>query len=605
MYCIQDAPNTQRSSCISGTVDVVDVIVPENGYGGIRGDLDTMSMASIRTEMRHGAQQRLHGKVPFQGSDWARECAPFTNVREHGSLMRRATLLTGGVIYLPFESVRKAMRLKASDLDRGCVFTDVEIAHNSEGVRMFFEIDYRVRSDGRLPDRETFMAHVRILRSCVFDCFPSLPDTSLDAHVATCDPKVKNGKDMYTDVLAWGAHIVFPNIVLRTNVHKRIAALADSRMSRMFPEWPGIVDPCTYRTNDATLRPLYSNKATPCIICATRVGRKHALTGMGSATGALGASPDECTTAMNNSTQFRLARACDCVRGYRLEPSVYLYNGYMTVDGLFVPPDPSMTTYEKLHTMSIIPSRMGCFMDNVLQAPDDMGDSIDMVPDKSGVVFPLEKCTISRSFARRKDIPLATTNRRRCFQVLSDLMYKLHTAYQHIAIADARYTERTKSVLILVKAKGSRYCTIKGDEHRSNRIYFVMFLGTRARIEQRCFDADCQHPVERTSSVNCPTSTTDIRSKIGYNMQNIYTLSYPDIVRIHDVVDVHIEKPLRPKLAVVEISSHACEKGKLKRIINISTSEESSNENQVDPIMEAKRRKWSQLYIAHGLCNEV
>lgn len=527
MYQSTDIDTTTSAGCVA-PLPTGNPPPIATGYGGLRSDLDTLTVQHVRSEMRL-AIDAIVGRIPFAGSTWARECAPFTNTRGNDGLLRRLTLLTGGVVYLPFESVRKALRLKAEGLDQGILFTDVEIAHNGEGIRLFFELDYRARPGMRLPDREAFLSHIHILQACVSDCFPSLRGPELDAHVATCDPKVKNGKDSHSDILAWGAHVVFPKIVVRTSIHKRLAALADSRMGRMFPEWKGVVDPCIYRTHDATLRPLGSHKARRCVICSTRGPSNHALTGL---------VDESCARGHGiHTTQSRIARVCDCVRGYRLEPSVYRYNGFVEPSGRFVPMSEDMSTYSKLELMSIVPGTMGGFMDAMMNAPDDMGDHIDAIPDEDGVVFRAEKQIIRKNFSRRRDAPLAATNRLRCFQVLTDLMSRISPMYQYVAIDSARYAERSRSILVLVKAKGSRYCMFRGGEHTSNRVYFVISLRGKPRIEQRCFDNGCR----QTKSPPPGTS---------------YLLTYPEIVRFHDAVDVDVPKPMRPRLVRVGTTSN-------------------------------------------------
>jgi hypothetical protein len=419
----------------------------------------------------------IRRKYPFQNSVWKKNNIQYINNQEtHGDLLR-STFLSGGSLHMPFAMYKNSIQDKAVDIDAGRILTDAEIAHNCEGIRLFFEIDYRT-STQPLPTMDTAMMHLRVVLRVVKECFPSA-DTTM--HVATCSKKRKQKRSSSIIELAWGIHVVFPFIVTTTATMKLIAQLLDTRMSNLFTTWSDIIDPASYRTSNATLRPCYSFKMIECPICVS--DQKQTTT--------VDNKRRRSDVEMDIDSLFRLqlSSTCDCFSGRKVDPSVYRYIGSMTspeeerLSLLF------QSTCEVLMGMSIVPTQMGDFTQGFLR-PNDMGDDRDMIPI-ADILFPVERRTVCAQHRRKNLIRVPMSIYPAGYSALLNIMTRMHEEYRHIAIHYVSMDTQKKTFLINVKGKGSRYCPYKGVHHHSNRIYFTLNL-LRARIHVHCFDPECK-----------------------------------------------------------------------------------------------------------------
>ena len=475
-------------------------------------------------------EELIQGKFPFHNSVWKSTYKRYVNVQESNGDLLRCTFLSGGQIHMPFMEYKESLVSKSTDIENGVVLTDVEIAHNCEGIRLFFEMDYR-SSDCPMPTLEDAMIHLRVLHRTVSECFTT--DVDLTMHIATCDRKRKQKRSSKTIELAWGIHVVFPYIVTTTPIMKLIAQLVDTRISNLFPKWQNIIDPASYRSSNATLRPCFSYKMIECPICS--MGKKKTK---------------ECGTKRKLDTnleslfRLQLSESCTCFNGRRVDSSIYTYAGTLH--------DSDDQLSQCLHSvldvlmeMSIVPKVMGIFTPGFTR-PSDMGDEHDVIPNDS-IVFPSEKRIVNGFDRRKNTVQMNHSKFPDGFKSILSCIVGIHECYKHIAIHKLSMDEDKKVILVTVKGKGSRYCMFTKKFHNSNRVYFVFGL-KRSYIQVNCFDPDCRKehsdkPLRRSLSLMDKYRILD-----GFGIPN--TMVRPTI---SPVVDVHhLSKPDSPGPVVVD-----------------------------------------------------
>jgi hypothetical protein len=485
---------------------------------------------------------KIEGKYPFRNSEWKKQFEGCMNKQEaHGDLLR-STFLSGGALFMSHVVCMESMVPKARDIDKGCVLTDAEVAHNCEGIRLFFELDYRTTTT-LLPTWTEALLHLRVLYRTVQECFPQLEPLTM--HVATCTRKRKHRRVPQGIALAWGMHVVFPDIVTTSSVMKLIAQLLDTRISNLFPLWSNIVDPASYHSSNATLRPCFSYKMIDCPICtvggkpkpsaASTTGKRQRLS---------------CSEEAETRFRLQLSSTCSCFGGRRVDPSVYTYAGSLSsADGAFV--CRVLTTYAVLTTMSITPTHMGTFTDG-FQRPADMGDEHDGIP-QGDALFPVERQAV-KGFQRRKNtVPVNVSRFPSGYHAILQALQNIHEAYRYLAIHKVIMDEKKRTFLITVKGNGSRYCLYRNGFHSSNRVYFCLDL-KRGSVATFCFDPDCKRahankPVKRTVSL------VD-RHRIAEGFGIPETLRRPTISPIieHEAPAVVPPVPSAPQVQVSKLS---------------------------------------------------
>ena len=391
--------------------------------------------------------ETLVGKYPFQYSEWkvVMNASPGP---ESGELLR-ATFLSGGSVYTSHAAYLETLAIKARDLERGHVLTDTEVAHNCEGIRLFMELDYRTSAQ-LLPTWDEALLHIRLIYRTVHECFPALDAVLM--HVAICTPKRKQRRSSDAIELAWGVHIVFPDIVTTTSTMLLVAHLLDTRLSNAFPQWGSILDAASYRSRNATLRPCFSYKMVDCPICNHK-------------------RPSPLRT--------QLIDICACYNGKYVDPSIYTYAG--SLRSVREPPQYLLDTKESvLRGMSIIPPVMGQFTPGFTR-PADMGEPEDPVSRTERVVV--------QGFQRTA--PMELHRNPTGYHALLQVITRIHAAYAHVAIQKLLLDERRRLFVVVVKGHGSRYCMYRSTQHVSNRVFFSVNL-TRGRIYMHCFDPECK-----------------------------------------------------------------------------------------------------------------
>ena len=415
--------------------------------------------------------QRCRTLIPFQRSGW-KQMVSHTMYQSGGLL--RATMLSGGKVTIPFQNIGPLYRRKAVDLEQAVTFTDVEWAHNSEGIRLFFELDY---CHDRLPTPQDVVDHLHCIRTLVEEAYPKHDDYTM--HIATTHPSTKKGSDDIPKY-KWGIHVVFPTIILTTMELRRLALALDTRIARQSACWNSIVDPNSYKSECATLRPPFSHKAIRCVVCTAS---SHGL-------------PSE---------------FCDCVRGYRVKPGVYTYCG--TIPHQNPVPTSSCCTLqltfelgsilEVLTGMSIIPPRIGMHTSGFVNIPD-MGEGTDRIL-MDGALSTVEKRVLQRT-KRRKQCDIPAKYQQACFTILQCIVTRIHERYRNLVIETVKHCTARGELFITVKGPGMRWCTSKGTTHRNNRIYFILSM-KHLTIRTGCFNVKCR---ARVRQMNVRTQSTQL-----------------------------------------------------------------------------------------------
>lgn len=171
-----------------------------------------------------------------------------------------STSFLGGVARCHPSKYHELLALKATDIEKGdVVLCDNEIAYSDTGVRMFFEFDYEHES--KLPPDTTVLDHVRLAVGVVRNAFDASVDIG-EAMVLVAHPKAKRkgGKDIFHR----GVHVVFPDVVVSSDVAKVLASKAAMAIGAVCHEWLGVVDTAPYKADQASLRPAYAVKYVAC-----------------------------------------------------------------------------------------------------------------------------------------------------------------------------------------------------------------------------------------------------------------------------------------------------------------------------------------------------
>jgi hypothetical protein len=423
---------------------------------------------------------KVEGQYPFHRSTWKNAHTRHINMQETCGDLLRSTFLSGGSMYLSHSMYQESFETKAVDISNGCILTDAEVAHNCEGIRLFFELDYRT-SEHPLPSFEEALIHLRVLYRTVLQCFPHLGPVVM--HIASCTPKRKQRKSANSVELAWGIHVVFPSIVTTTPTMKLIAQLTDTRISNLFPRWNNIVDPASYRSSSATLRPCFSFKWVECPICSINA----AVSSGGGARSATKRRRMDTEESIESLFRMQLSDSCSCFSGHKVDPSIYTYSGSLDrADGALVQLVQGVKNV--LTEMSITPHEMGVFTDGFFQ-PEDMGDAHDIIPRSDTIS---SKCRAVNSFQRRKDnSSLELGEYPSGCQTILGILKRVHLNYRFLAIHKIMVDKKQRSFLITVKGSGSRFCMSRNAVHNSNKIYFCIDV-KRARIRVHCYDPDCK-----------------------------------------------------------------------------------------------------------------
>jgi hypothetical protein len=169
-----------------------------------------------------------------------------------GTQPNRLTMFNGGCFKFDYSlwSSIKAARLR--DIVAGYPLFDNEFAQSSEGIRFFVEVDYRTSVVAVQPSRVRLLADAVVIQSVLRGLFPQ-HDCScvfLDCHL-----KMKT-----EDTVAVGSHLIFSGLVVDSETGAKLCAVIQGQTKLA-------VDSAPYKTNFASLRPVFSRKLAVCPDC--------------------------------------------------------------------------------------------------------------------------------------------------------------------------------------------------------------------------------------------------------------------------------------------------------------------------------------------------
>jgi hypothetical protein len=174
---------------------------------------------------------------------------------------RRITFFNGGNAYFPFSQWPNVLRYRSMDIESGHIIYDNDVTHSE--ICLFFELDYR--NTGEATSDEDILQHASFAQDIAKEYFYNgKDDIDFRMWILTCSPKPKRTKEDKL-VVANGAHIVFPNIVVDAEQGRQmcysLAFRLETRLGLM-----SIVDDC-YKDGATTLRPAYARKIEKCHSC--------------------------------------------------------------------------------------------------------------------------------------------------------------------------------------------------------------------------------------------------------------------------------------------------------------------------------------------------
>jgi hypothetical protein len=436
------------------------------------------------------AQQKFQGVVPFRKSQWFAFLkpywAPHGPFQDNSGELTRSNIMTGGIIRCAHEIFLKALPLKALDIRNGVVLVDGAVASNAEGINMFFEIDYQ--SDVALPPPHIIVQHISLAFECVRKAFPSVPAAKFQMTVSICQPKLK--KKRQVELAAFGVHLVFPGIVVKTDVMYRLTAYLNQEITRKTPEWGDVVDAQPIKKSLATLRPNGSHKADECSVC---VLNKKSHTGR---------QPSTATT------DFQLVCPPECVRGKIVQASVYRLTAILKASdqgGYIAQLKPRVSVLLELQLTSISPAVLGRFTPGFQENPD-IPSSLDSAPRPDG--YAKGSDSDSQQFCLPTGSNMIVLHPQR-HKMLIDLIWSLVChSFPWYSSSQVKVVEM-KNEIIFVKIKNqfSHACICLGNVHSSNSVFFKIRLKAGC-IEFGCFDKECKQFIRQSQKQNKYQSTT-------------------------------------------------------------------------------------------------
>lgn len=376
----------------------------------------------------------------------------------------RITFFNGGKAHFPYSTWPDIFRTRAQDLlDKRSLF-DNDFAHDSEGIKLFFELDYRSKDD--IPRDEDMVAHCLALQEVVKRFYPNNLDFTM--WVLTCDPKPKYTAESTHPLIATGSHIIFPNIVINCDIGRQLCHSGNLELEARFG-LTNLVD-CCYKTNLTSLRPAMCCKLVDCPDCF-------------------------------NSDDMRLGCTLCDGRGKLPSGSIYKVNYKIDTHG-----EQCYDTKEKLGAYvrenlaqvlaetSIIPAMAGDFTSGYHRPVEEP----EYVPAK---LLSQNKQDSGKDHVYKKDrTAMSKMSRLEAFEdeavikLIARLVRSIHPRYDRPNMVLGSVKRSKTSYVVNMRGSGRNFCRIakpEGHDHSSNGIYFHISK-KNARITQKCYDDNCK-----------------------------------------------------------------------------------------------------------------
>jgi hypothetical protein len=395
----------------------------------------------------------------------------------------RLTFFNGGKCHFPYAAWRNVFVARAQDIELGNLLYDNDFARSEEGVKLFFELDYRSKDNE--PGDETIMKHVLSLQKVVQKFYQNNKDLDSSMWVLLSTAKPKYIATEMHPVISMGCHIIFRNINVNCEQGVQLCHSANLSLESEFG-LKNLVD-CCYKKEMASLRPIYCRKLEICLLCL-------------------------------NEDDMRLnCEECLC-RGKIPSGSIYTVSYLIDSNGAEVYKEPAELSQFVKNNMLQIVSETSII-------PNDINDFTPgyKVPIDEPVFIPiglrsLHKDDKTKDFVFRKDRKMISQRRKDLFKEVVDAeIIRLITGvirgynqhYDHDGMILSNVSRNSHTIFVDLRGIGRCFCRIKhpdGHTHLSNRIYFRISKKKKT-ITQYCYDDDCKLLLTDKSVLKRLTST--------------------------------------------------------------------------------------------------
>lgn len=198
-----------------------------------------------------------------------------------------------------------------------------------------------------------------------------------------------------------------------------------------------------------------------------------------------------------------------------------------------------MSVYDELMKCCIqrqdIPMQKHFFLADNL--PSDFAALLDVQPPRHGAIFTAEKNT-TRGWARSKNtkyLPIA----KELDDLVQPLLQRLHGSYSDCVLQNVMLDSDKKTLIVNVKGSGSRYCQLIKQVHRSNRVFFMIYLKT-GYMHVKCFDQICKKRREELMPSKKRKLVTAVKDPDANYLCNQISTRLPDNIWEQLCVSVNI-----------------------------------------------------------------
>jgi hypothetical protein len=505
-------------------------VLSEKGFLTMPIAEDYMDMRDKLCEEKRELELQYTGIVPMFKSMFMHKLRYAANNAWVSSHPMRITLFSGGKINCTLQMLKNSLDALANDIDNGIAITVNELAINTDGVRVYFELDMRGFS---LPWTNDIITITTIAQELLRECFPS-NEANVLACVATCRPKLKSVSETGDKLLASGLHIVFPHIVVTTSVLKMLCVVLNERITNWNYAYTNIVDAQPVHSDDASLRLIFAHKLTRCKICkhskATNVrdpfysvytgkdckkltsiynnkiiNKKTlaavSMDGFRSSIESFDVDilPDPGMNVDNNvdddvytmRSDTPLAAGCgSCYHGKVISPYVYVPRFAVVANG-DVDDDffDDMTTINMLKHLMINPvfdHQQQGYTSGFIAPNGCTFDILDTAPS-GHVMFKEERATINRVVNRARQVRARESPA--LYEMFSNIIRSTFGGGAYTNVVVDKVAVKDRCIFINLSGKGSRFCCRANREH-GQRVY--MQLSQSGELSMRCYSRTCK-----------------------------------------------------------------------------------------------------------------
>lgn len=475
-------------------------------------------------EFKKAAGANVEGKVKsylIQSGFWSRTDRATgrrgrggSRPQEQESHPKRMTFFDGGVARFPYSEWATVLKLRAQDILSGNVSSyENDCAHSSDGIRLFFELDYESHKG---IEQGAVLRHALICQEVVKEFFAdrvrkaereeggedALGQKEEDLFafwLLTTESKPKYKAYSMSPIIKEGAHVVFPNVVIDCHRGKQLCTSVAARIEKL-EGYRDVID-CCYKSKLSMLRPIHALKHVECIecrnICDKSLG-KDSLNCRFCKSGsqccprmyfplqkfdsqarpvfAYNNDDDKQTTAPADPATRTGSAAEAFFRSHPRELELAVFETCLVVP---------IESYGKLTAGYRLPQG------EPLCVPIDT-HSLDERDGNKMCVFKQDRVNMNRmnwdKFEQVEDSAVLAA--------LLTCVREFHPAYRELFLDEVR--ENKSSYYVNVRShrddRGTRFCRIAREEghvHNSNRIYFCVSKRAK-RVYQKCYDDACK-----------------------------------------------------------------------------------------------------------------